>query len=178
MPHIIEPASSGRAKCRACGGKIAAGELRFGERLPNPFADEGGEMTHWYHLPCAAYRRPEAFLELVESAERPAVDDRDRLVREAKLGVEHRRVPRVSTAGCAPTGRATCRGCKSLIEKGVWRIALVFYEDGRFSPGGFVHATCAATYFETAEILARVKHFSPDISEEDLIQLGGLIRPA
>ena len=178
MPHIIEPASSGRAKCRACGGKIVAGELRFGERLPNPFADEGGEMTHWYHLACAAYRRPEAFLELVESAESPAIDDRERLVREAKLGVEHRRVPRVSTAACAPTGRATCRACKSLIEKGVWRIALVFYEDGRFSPGGFVHATCAASYFETAEILARVKHFSPEISEEDLIQLGGLIRPA
>lgn len=178
MPHIIEPASSGRAKCRACGGKIAAGELRFGERLPNPFADEGGEMTHWYHVPCAAYRRPEAFLELVGSAESPAIDDRERLIREARLGVEHRRVPRVSTAGCAPTGRATCRACKALIEKSVWRIALVFYEDGRFTPGGFVHATCGATYFETAEILSRVKHFSPDISEEDLIQLGGLIRPA
>ena len=52
----------------------------------------------------------------------------------------------------------------------------MFYEEGRFSPGGFVHATCAATYFETAEILARLKHFSPEISEEDLVQLGALIR--
>lgn len=181
MPHIIEPASSGRAKCRACGGKIPAGELRFGERLPNPFADEGGEMTHWYHVQCAAYRRPEAFLELVQSGEASAIgdtQDRDRLLREANLGVAHRRVPRIAAAGRAPTGRATCRSCKSLIEKGAWRIALVFYEEGRFTPGGFVHAACAASYFETSDILARLKHFSPDISEKDLVELGSLIRPA
>lgn len=179
MPHIIEPASSGRAKCRACGAKIAAGELRFGERLPNPFADEGGEMTHWYHVLCASYRRPEAFLELAQASEdAPAIEDRDRLVNEAKLGIEHRRLPRVSVAGRAPTGRATCRACKSLIGKGAWRIALVFYEDGRFSPGGFVHATCAVTYFETADILRRVKHFSPDVSDADLVELGSELRPA
>lgn len=177
MPHIIEPASSGRAKCRACGGKIVAGELRFGERLPNPFADEGGEMTHWYHLPCAAFRRPEAFLEFVQTPDAPALDDRDRLMREATLGVEHRRVPRVSTAGRAPTGRATCRACKALIEKSAWRIALVFYEEGRFAASGFVHVGCAATYFETTDILARLKHFSPEISDADLIEIGGLIRP-
>jgi hypothetical protein len=155
--------------------------LRFGERLPNPFGDEGGEMTHWYHVQCAAYRRPEAFLELVQSEEAPGsetIPDRERLVREATLGVEHRRVPRIAAAGRAPTGRATCRACKSLIEKGGWRIALVFYEEGRFSPGGFVHAACAASYFETSDILGRLKHFSPDISEEDLVELGSLIRPA
>ena len=45
MDHVIEPASSGRAKCRGCGRAIAKGELRLGERLPNPFTDEG-EMTH------------------------------------------------------------------------------------------------------------------------------------
>ena len=56
MPHVIETASSGRAKCRGCGEKIAAGELRFGERLPNPFAE--GETTHWFHLECAAFKRP------------------------------------------------------------------------------------------------------------------------
>ena len=39
MPHVIEPAPTGRAKCRGCGEKIGAGELRFGESLPNPFAE-------------------------------------------------------------------------------------------------------------------------------------------
>ena len=172
MPHLIEQAPSGRAKCRACGDKIAAGEWRFGERLPNPFGDEGSEMTHWFHLPCAAYRRPEAFLEFMESPEAPAIEDRDRLIHEARLGVAHRRLPRVSTAERAPTGRATCRACRALIEKGAWRISLLFYEEGRFVPSGFVHAACAATYFETPEILARVKHFSPALADEDLVEFG------
>ena len=58
---MIEPASSGRAKCRSCDQPIAKGELRFGERQPNAFGE--GEMTLWFHLPCAAYSRPEPFLE-------------------------------------------------------------------------------------------------------------------
>ena len=61
VAHVIEPASSGRAKCRSCDQPIAKGELRFGERQPNAFGD--GEMTLWFHLPCAAYSRPEPFLE-------------------------------------------------------------------------------------------------------------------
>ena len=175
MAHLVEQASSGRAKCRGCGGKIAAGEWRFGERLPNPFADDGGEMTHWFHLQCAAYRRPEAFLQAVRSPDGPAIEDRERLEREAELGVAHHRVPRASAAEKAATGRATCRFCKSLIEKGAWRISLVFYEDGRFTPAGFVHATCAAAYFETPDILGRVKHFSPALAEADFVELGSLI---
>lgn len=177
MPHVIEPASSGRAKCRGCGARIAAGELRFGERLPNPFADEGGEMTHWYHAQCAAYRRPEAFLELMDSPDAPALENRDKLVADARLGVAYRRVPRVNSAELAPTGRATCRSCKALIEKGAWRISLVFHEEGRFVPGGFVHASCAVAYFETPEILARVKHFSPALGEAELAVLGGQVIP-
>jgi hypothetical protein len=150
--------------------------LRFGERLPNPFADEGGEMTHWYHLPCAVYRRPEAFLDLAQSAEAPAIEDRDRFLAAASHGVAHRRVPRIAAAGRAPTGRATCRACKAPIAKDAWRIALAFYEDGRFSPGGFVHATCAASYFETADVIDRVKHFSPDLGDGDVAEIDRLIR--
>jgi len=37
MPHVIEPATSARAKCRGCDLKIDKGELRFGERQPNAF---------------------------------------------------------------------------------------------------------------------------------------------
>ena len=73
MPHLIERASSARATCRGCGAKIAKGELRFGEQLPNPFADgEGALMTHWFHMACAAYRRPEAFIDGIAPA-RPLV---------------------------------------------------------------------------------------------------------
>ena len=170
MPHSIERATSGRAMCRGCGSKIASGLLRFGERLPNPFADEAAEMTHWFHLECAAYRRPEPFLETLTAATDP-VPDAERLTADAQAGIAHHRLPRVSTAGRASSGRATCRACKEMIAKDTWRIALVYYEDGRFSPSGFIHASCAATYLETADIIKRVTHFSPDLTAADLDEL-------
>lgn len=170
MPHVIEPAPSGRATCRGCGAKIPSGALRFGERLPNPYADEGGEMTHWFHLTCAAYRRPEPFIETLTAAT-ASIPDSDRLKEEAQRGITHRRLPRISAAGRASTGRATCRACKEAITKDTWRIALVYYEDGRFSPSGFIHAACAQGYLETPDILDRVKHFSPELSAADLEEL-------
>src|SRR5687768_16850960 len=122
MPHVIEPAPSGRASCRGCGGKIPKADLRFGERLPNPYAElEGGEMTHWFHLICAAYRRPEPLLETL-AATADTIADADQLTKHAQLGVAHRRLPRVSTAGRASSGRATCRACKETIAKDTWRI--------------------------------------------------------
>jgi hypothetical protein len=77
----------------------------------------------------------------------------------------------VSGAGRAPTGRAQCRSCRAPIDKGAWRVALVFYEEGRFEPSGFVHAGCAREYFETTDVLARVRRFSPALREEDLAEL-------
>jgi len=64
MTHVIEPAKTGRAKCRGCDRPIAKDELRFGERVANAFGD--GETTLWFHLQCAAYKRPEPFLEALE----------------------------------------------------------------------------------------------------------------
>ena len=165
MPHVIEPAPTGRAKCRGCGRAIAAGELRFGERMPNPFAD--GETTLWFHPECAAMKRPEPFLEAVAALGEP-LPDAERLRAEAEAGLAHRRLPRVDGAERAPTGRAQCRSCREPIEKGAWRLPLVFFEDGRFSPGGFVHARCARAYFETADVLARVRRFRPELGESDL----------
>jgi hypothetical protein len=170
MPHVIERASSGRAKCRGCGERIAAGERRFGERLPNPFADDEAEMTRWFHVACAAFKRPEPFLETLATAPEP-IDDRERLEREARLGVAHRRLPRVNTAERAPSGRALCRSCREIIAKDAWRLSLVFYEDGRFAPSGFIHMRCAAAYFETAEVMGRVKHFSPALGDRDLAEI-------
>jgi hypothetical protein len=169
MAHTLEPATTGRATCRGCGRKIAATVMRFGERVPNPFSDDGGDTTHWYHPICAAYRRPEALLHtLTEEPDPPDLDNREALLSEAQLGVTHHRLPRVSTAGLAPTGRATCRGCKEPIAKDTWRIALVYYEDGRFNPSGFIHAGCVTSYLESTAILPRVRHFSPALTEAEL----------
>ena len=108
MPHVVEYASSGRAKCRGCDAKIAKGELRFGERQPNAFGD--GEMTLWFHVPCAAFKRPEPYLELLEADEWGDVSSDDiSLVKElrakAEFGIAHRRTPRIDKVNRAPTGR-------------------------------------------------------------------------
>jgi hypothetical protein len=177
MPHIIERATSARSKCRGCGARIAAGEQRLGERLPNPFADDDSEMTHWYHVACAAFKRPEPFLDALSATTDP-VDDRERLEHEARLGVAHRRLPRVHTAERAPSGRATCRACREVIAKDSWRISLVYYEDGRFQPSGSIHARCAKAYFETDEVMARITHFSPALAETDIAAIQAEIATA
>jgi len=175
MAHVIEPASSGRAKCRGCGKKIGKGELRFGERFPNPFAE--GEMTLWFHVLCAAYKRPAAFLEVTETTTE-TLERREWLESEARLGVIHRRLPRVDGAERAPTGRARCRSCRELIEKGCWRIALVYFDDYRFEPSGFIHASCALDYFETDDVVERASHFSRELTGNDLAELRSCLRPA
>jgi len=170
VPHVIEPASSGRAKCRGCDRPIAKGELRFGERQPNAFGE--GEMTLWFHLPCAAYARPEPFLEIAATAGEAAAT----LATDARFGIEHRRLPRIHGAERAPTSRARCRSCKELIAKDEWRIALVFFEEFRFEPGGFVHAGCALPYFETIDVVERIKHFSPELDAADVAELTQALR--
>lgn len=123
-------------------------------------------MTHWFHPACAAFKRPEPFLDTLETAP-PDLADRDLLEHEARLGLAHRRLPRVDAASRAPSGRAACRACKTPIEKGSWRVALVFYEDGRFSPMGYIHLGCAREYLETAALLPRLRHFSPGLTDAD-----------
>jgi hypothetical protein len=171
MTHVIEHASSGRAKCRGCGVKIEKDELRFGERQPNAFGE--GEMTLWFHVPCAAYKRPKPFLELLEGVEAEEISTDELSIAQAfreavEFGVAHRRVPRIDKVGRAPTGRARCRNCRELIEKGSWRIGLVFFEEYRFEPSGFIHASCAAEYFGTTDVLDRIRHFNPDLGDDEL----------
>ena len=174
MGHTIEPAASGRAKCRGCARAIPKGEPRLGERLPNPFADEG-DMTLWFHLRCGALKRPEVLLEALANgvAEGVALDaaEREVLRSEAELGIAHRRLPRLDGAERATTGRATCRSCREKIAKDAWRLRLVFYEDGRFAPSGYVHAGCAEAYLGTRDVLSRAEAFSDPLGEtgrEDL----------
>jgi hypothetical protein len=178
--HLLEPASSGRAKCRGCARSIQRGELRFGERLPNPFGD--GEVTLWFHPACAAYKRPEPFLQALAEA-RQSVPEREGLERAARNSLAHRRLARIDGAEQAPTGQAKCRSCGQPIARGSWRIRLVFYEEGRFSPGGFVHLDCRLAYFETDDILDHTLNFSPELGarqREELIRawVAGPIAPS
>ena len=173
MPHLLEPAASGRSRCRGCARTIGQGELRFGERLPNPFAE--GEMTVWFHPLCAAYKRPEPLLEaLAETA--VAMPDRETLEGTARASLAHRRLPRIDGAERSPGAQAKCRSCRETIPRGSWRIRLVYWEEGRFAPGGFVHLECRTAYFETDDVLDRVLRFSRDLgadAREELMRASG-----
>src|SRR5688572_31124075 len=143
MAHVIQPAPTARAKCRGCGQPIAKGTLRVGEHLPNPFGE--GEMTLWFHVACAAYKRPEVFVETSRSTR--LIEDAGALEAAANRGLEHRRVARIDGVQRAPSRRSHCRQCRELIEKGLWRIRIVYYEEGRFAPSGYIHLRCAQAYF-------------------------------
>lgn len=168
MPHVFELAPSGRSKCRGCSRAIERGSLRFGETLPNPFAD--GEMTLWFHPRCAAYKRPEPFLEAL-SQTTESIAERESLERAAQTSLQYRRLPRINGAETSPSSQAKCRHCREPIEKGVWRIRLVFFEEGMFTAGGFIHIQCRSEYFETNDLMDRVLQFSSDLSESQLEEL-------
>jgi len=172
MPHVFEPAASGRSKCRGCGRALEKGEIRFGEHLPNPFAD-GTEMTLWFHPLCAAYKRPEAILEALGDAA-ANVAEREKIETVARASVAQHRAQRVDGVERA-RGQAACRQCREPIPRGDWRLRLVFFEEGRFNPSGFIHLGCAPAYFEGTGIAQRALHFSPDLTAEERSELEGLL---
>jgi hypothetical protein len=167
MAHVFEPAPTGRARCRGCEQPIAKGELRFGERIPNPFGE--GEATLLFHPLCAAYRRPEVVLEALESS--PEGVDREALARVARATSAHRRLPRILGAERAKSSQAKCRHCHQPIERGTWRIRLVFYEEGRFVPSGTVHLDCRDGYFEGHDAVDAILHFSAALPDDERAEL-------
>jgi hypothetical protein len=128
-------------------------------------------MTLWFHPACAAYKRPQPLLEaLGETPEN--VPDREGLERAARRSLAGRRIPRIDGAERSPSGQARCRSCREPIVRESWRIRIVFYEEGRFSPGGYLHLACRKAYFETNELLDQILQFSPDLSDAEREELG------
>jgi len=127
-------------------------------------------MTIWFHPACAAYKRPEP-LRAVLAETRATLPDRESLEDASRKSLAHRRLPRIDGAERSPGAQAKCRSCREPIARGSWRIRLVFWEDGRFAPGGFVHLDCRQTYFETSDVLDRLLHFSRDLSPNEREEL-------
>jgi hypothetical protein len=174
MPDVLSPAPTARSKCRGCGRTIEKGAIRFGEAEANPFGE--GETQRWFHLECAALKRPERFGPALDAAS--DVPERDTLHALVQSGLEHPRLVRILRAERAPSARAHCRHCRELIEKGALRIALEIWEDGRFSPMGSIHASCAPSYFETRELMPRIERTSPELPSADRDALADTIRTA
>jgi hypothetical protein len=166
MPDRIEVASSGRARCRACRRAIAKGDERFAEAVPNPVAE--GESQHYYHLWCAAERRPKGFAAFLGALD-PARPDLAPLGEAAAVAVEHHRLDRLGVLERAKSARAACRQCREAIEKDAWRVALQPIEEGRLSAWGFVHLACAGAYVgikPSLERLVRYTELGPAEAEE------------
>jgi Poly(ADP-ribose) polymerase and DNA-Ligase Zn-finger region len=168
VPDSIQAAPTGRAKCRGCGSTIAKGELRFGETGPNAFGE--GEANSWFHLACAALMRPDKLLPVLEQSSEPLVE-REWLTETARVGTAHERLPRLTRVERASSGRAHCRSCRELIAKGEWRFVLQMFEEGRPSPIGTIHVSCAQAYFGTADVLGRAQRLTPELSDADLADL-------
>jgi hypothetical protein len=188
MPHTIEVAKTGRAKCRGCKQAIAKDELRFGEEVLNTFGG-GGEMSYqWYHLACGAKTRP---VELEAALAGWAGDVPDRPGLEALIADSKKKV-KPSTfpyAERSPSGRSKCLACEELIEKGTLRIAIEREVDtGSFvsRSAGYLHPACAPAYVAQsgadgggpAKLLEEVRAHSTQLEEPDLDELAETLATA
>jgi hypothetical protein len=163
MPDRIELASSGRARCRACRRPITKGQERFAEAVPNPVAE--GESQHYYHLECAADRRPKAFSGLLATLD-PSRAELEPLGAAAALALAHHRLERLGVLERSKSARANCRQCREAIEKDAWRVALQPIEDGRLGTWGFIHLACAGAYAGIKPSLERLTRYS-DLEPSD-----------
>jgi hypothetical protein len=173
MASVIERASSGRAKCRACSQAIAKGQERLGEALPSAYGE--GESLFWFHLRCAACSRPEALLGVLDQGQAaPAESEELRVL--AQDGLAQPRLSRILRAERASSGRARCRHCRELIEQGAWRLSLQMFEEGRFNPIGTIHASCAVHYFGVEPALERLTLPSNLLSSQELAEVVATMR--
>jgi len=152
MSHVLDTAPTGRARCRACRKVIAKGEWRLGQKAPNPYGE--GDITFYFHPICGAAKLPEVMLEALGEADRP-VPGAEQYRRLADLASAHRRLPRLGRIEVAPTGRARCRHCRQVIDKGSRRMALEVVDNGMLDSWGYLHLGCVQAYVEgeVAELL-------------------------
>jgi hypothetical protein len=155
--HVIEVAKTGRAKCRSCRQAIAKGELRFGEEVKNDFDPGGGTSLQWYHLRCAAEKRPGLVKPVLASftgevAGRAALE-------QALAQAEASAPPPFPFAEHASTGRSKCAQCETAIEKGAWRVAFEREIDaGAFTRKGpgYLHARCAGEHLQDLALFSKL----------------------
>lgn len=173
MAHTIEIAKTGRAGCRACKTPIAKGELRFGEEVPNAFS-ASGEMSHqWYHLPCAALKKPQQ-LKTALAAFTGEVPDRAELEKTLEESAKKLKPSTFPYAERASTGRSKCQQCGEQIAKGTLRVAVereVETASFRTAGAGYLHPKCAKEYTKDDQLLEHIKTNATALAPADLEEL-------
>lgn len=148
MPHKIEVASTGRARCRGCKEAIAKGELRFAEEFQNAYSEDGGMSYRYWHLMCAAKEMANELAPALAAYDAP-VDDAVRAESQALIAANLR--PEMPFVEQATSGRAKCRACDETIKKGEWRVAFERTFDSPMGPqkgAAYAHSRCLGRYLE------------------------------
>jgi poly [ADP-ribose] polymerase len=167
MAETIETSKTGRARCRACRQPIAKGTLRFGEEQESAFAE--GMQWAWYHLACAARRKP-VQVKTALAAFEGEVPDREAL--EASMAEADETASVYPYAERAPTARSRCLHCREPIEKGALRVATERELEAMGRPGtGYLHPRCAGEYLEAPDLPAALRANSRGLTEADLAEL-------
>jgi poly [ADP-ribose] polymerase len=172
MGHIIEPAKSGRAKCRSCKKTIEKDSLRLGEEIIDQFGS-GGTTHVWHHVECAAEKKPDQLRAAMAEYD-GEIPDRAKL--EKKLSESAKKLPpgMFPYAEKAPTGRSKCMACEESIDKDTLRVAIEREVDtGTFKTkgAGYLHPMCAADFTGDKGMFAKVKANSRDLSKDQLAEL-------
>jgi len=139
--------------------------------VPNPVAE--GESQHYYHLRCAAERRPKPFADFLSTLVPPR-DDQEELSAAASLAIAHHRLERLGLLERAKSARANCRHCREPIDKDTWRVALQPLEDGRLAAWGFLHLHCVGAYSGVKPGLERLLRYT-ELSVEDSEQIAEIL---
>jgi hypothetical protein len=170
MAHTIEPAKSGRAKCRKCKKTIVKDELRFGFEVPNAF-DESQPAHQWYHLECAAEKFPVDLGSVLNDFE-GEVPDRTKLDEVMSANRKKQKPSTFPYAEPAPSGRSKCLVCEEGISKGEYRVAIQREIDaGGFARtgAGYLHPGCVGEFDELPDDLDKgITANSTTLSPEEL----------
>lgn len=171
MAETIEAAKTGRARCGACRQAIEKGSLRFGEEQPSAFAE--GLQWFWYHLACAAKRKP---VQVRSALAAFTGEVPDRAALEALLTEADESASVFPYAERAATGRSKCLQCREPIEKGALRVAtereLDYGGMGRKSVG-YLHPKCAGAHLETPDLGDTLRRNSRGLGDADWAELEG-----
>jgi hypothetical protein len=157
-PYMIEGARSSRSKCKTCRKKIEKDTLRLGVLIEGPY----GIGYLWHHLTCAAKRRlddveaaydREAWKEAKEPPQDvPTIEEMRKVNEEAEEKREQRK--KIPFAEVDPSGRAKCKYCDEVMEKGSLRVVLgreiEFGSQYRTMPI-HVHLACVAGEIEKVD---------------------------
>ncbi len=169
-PYVIEGARSSRSRCKTCRRSIDKDTLRMGILIEGPY----GTGYMWHHLKCAAKRSFEQVAEAYQQeawnhAKTPPEnvptleklqalhDDADQERKERK------QIPYTEPA---PSGRARCKHCNELIEKGSMRVILgrsvEFGNQLRTAPIN-VHPRCVAEALQEEDCSTENESFAGNL---------------